>query len=344
MPAHPKARLVAALGALLLSACGTTTQSHAATAGASRHATAPTQHAQGNGAGPSTYVQANPPGPPVTDPAGRACLQALKARGVSTTHITDPSIGILPSEKIALSSSLTSGPFAAAPGDASGIETATWNLLSSATGLPLTPYLGRTLLEVGLINAGSTAIGGFTCFEQGETVVGMFAEQPTYSLQPMAAVTIDGRTIRQLTGRDYLHWLESVKAYVPHPLAQSPGLSAAAVLLDSFDVLNADLPPGERRGLEIALGQGGVHTNPLTQEAQVMQALVPIAIVPWQPPRGVPAGNPRIERMFNVSLWPHFRDFQPRYLAGNGWVDFFYGLARKTTQAPWRVTGFGTGP
>ncbi len=337
MPLRPAIGAVVALLGVVLAGCG---QSAAPLLPPQRPLV---RHVKADAGKTPDYVQPNPSGQPVSGSAGRACLKALGAKGIATSRLTENSFAV-PPQPITLSSSLTSGPFVQGEGVASGIETATWNLLSRASGLPLTPYLGKTLLEVQLTNPGSTRIGGYTCFEQGTAVVGMFAEQPYYSLQPMGAVAIDGRTVRELTGLDYLHWLEKVKAYLPHPVPDTPNLSAAAALLDSFDVLNANLPVAERKGLEASLAPGGPNSGPLGAQYQVMQAYVPIAISPWRPPAGFPAQNATLQREYSVELWPHFRHFAPKYLAGDGWVGFFYSLARKTIQDPWRVVSSGTGP
>ncbi len=240
-----------------------------------------------------------------------------------------------------LSSSLQSGPVAQGTGWASGIQTATWNLLSSAAGMPLTPYLGQTLAEVTLNNWGSLQIGDYVCFEQGPHVVGLFAQQPYYSFQPMQDVTLQGKTVQDLTGLGYLQWLESVGAYEPKPAPNSSSMSAEAALLDYFAVLNAGLPAPQQSSIGSTLVPNGESFSSM---ASIFQALVPLGVTPWQPPPPGSAGNPELSQEFGVGLWPDFRNFNTNYLAGDGWVGEFITVDRTTTSSPWLVTGFGTGP
>lgn len=339
MPLRQTVRPIVALSLLLLTGCAAAP--HAARRLPTVRAV-PTPKLVETGRVPD-YVQANRPGPPVSDLPGRLCLKALKKAGVNTAQVSAMSGGY-PEQPIKLARSLVSGPVPQGQGFASGVETATWNLLSRASGLPLTPYRGQTLLEVPLNAYGSTRVGGYTCFEKDHKVVGMIAEQPNYSFQPMFDVSLRGRTVHDLTGLYYLQWLESVGAYVPHPTANRPGMSAEAVLLDYLDVLNADLPAAERRRLEATLVAAGPGSAPLASQAEVLQALVPITFQQWQAPPASPGMDPRLLQIWNVALWPHFRHFTAQDLAGNGWLSSAYTVARKSPGSPWLVVSSGTGP
>lgn len=106
---------------------------------------------------------------------------------------------------VTLASTLTGGAATTTSSDASSVETAAWNLLSTSVGHSLEPYLGKTLTEVQLSDA-SFPIGGYVCLEDGQQVVGIFAQPPSYSLEPMSDVSALGKTISQQTGQDFLGW------------------------------------------------------------------------------------------------------------------------------------------
>jgi hypothetical protein len=192
---------------------------------------------------------------------------------------------------------------------------------------------------------GDLQIGEYICFERGARVVGLIAEQPvlSYSFDPMADLTVYGDMVGDLTGLDYLAWLESVGAYEPHAVPKRCDMGALAVLLDSFAAVNADLPATERQRLLASLSGPGRYAPPRLEGA-IMQALVPLSIGREAMPQGFPQLDPRLTQMFGVDLWPHFRQFSPQYLAGDGWTGFFYFVTRPNVHAAWRVTSMGTGP
>lgn len=353
--------LVLATAALALGACGFTPakpdksglEGQKAATG-SKQATSKTR---GGSPGSSHNLSQNqislrtayPEGPTVTDPQGLACAAALQASGVNTSHLSDFPEGV--SEpflntsivSVTLASSLESGPVPAQPDQASGIETATWNLLSTASGYSLNQYLGQTVSEVTLDNWGSLNVGDYICFEQGTTFVGMLAQEPNYNFQPMSDIAVNGKTVSQLTGQNYLQWLESVDAYVPSPAPNTPSVDALGVLLDSLAVLNANLPAADRAQLESQLATTGGIGNILAAEGSSVLALVPLDITPSSPPPGSIV-DPQLYQEFDVQLWPEFRDFSPQDLAGNGFLSAFYSLQRPDVNSPWQLSGLGTGP
>lgn len=288
-----------------------------------------------------------PSGAPITDPSGLACSSALQASHVSTVSLTDfpsgflaPNVTTKPTS-VTLASSIQTGAVAS-PGQASGIQTATWNLLSTASGFPLTPHFGQTLTEVALDNPDSLTIGDYVCFESGTKVVGMLAQEPYYNFQPMSDVAVDGRTVSEITGQDYLQWLQSIGAYVPKPVANNPQMSAEDVLLDSFAVLNANESQPSVAQLEAELAPTVGTGNLLAGESSTMVALVPVAVTPYQMPGG--NMNPQTYQEFSVLLWPHFRHLTILDFSGNGWIQAFYTVQRSNTPSLWNVTGWGTGP
>lgn len=276
------------------------------------------------------------PGGPVVDPAGLRCLTELRRMGVRTDTVSYTNYATPADwQRITLASNLTAGPFSASIHDASSIETATWNLLSSSVGLSLTPYLGRSVTVVQLQSYGSTAVGGYTCLVYGSRVVGVFAQTKDYSYQPMFDVSVRGRTVRELTGVDYLQWLESTRAYRPRPTPDTPSLTAAEVLLDWFAVTNAPLSSNERQSLMQGLWPGVIGPD-------VYLSLVPISITRLtQGPSSTM--NPSLEQEFSVAELPDFRKVTPGELAGNAGVQMLYTVQRRGPRAPWHVVGEGTG-
>lgn len=288
-----------------------------------------------------------PPGSAVTDPAAAACLGMLRRLRIGTRYITPTDAGppyVWP--KIVLSATLTGGPTVRPSRSltlryASSVQTATWNLLSGSVGLPLLPHLGQALREVSISPSASTRIGGYTCLERGPRVVGLYAQTKGYSFQPMFDLSARGRTVQELTRKDYLSWLEEIRAYVPRPVQNSPSLSAQEVLLDYFAAINAPLSQARRKALEATLVAPSANGAEAASALRLFTAFVPLSISPSECPGS--NADQELSQSFGVAIWPHFRHFNQKLMAGNGWVYFIFSLSRPTTSSAWRVAGAGTG-
>ena len=312
--------------AVLLAGCGSATASHPSARRAKRHA-----------AVPSPIDAAFP------DPASRACATTLASLGVPVGTLSLPPAAQSPPtwQKVTLASSLGGGPVGADHSQSS-IQTAYENVLSGADGYPLTPYLGRTLTEVGL-SGGPGGMSGYTCLEQGGKAVGVWGQESGYTAQPEFLVSAKGQTLQSLVGADFLTWLERQGDYEPQAVPNSPAFTAEQALLHYFAVLNDQgLAPAARSALlttyTATAGQQNAGPSPLL-------ALVPIAITPWNPPAGSGLDQ-STQQEFGVQLWPHWRSFPPTggEMAGNGWQYMFYVMERPQGAALWQVGGAGTGP
>lgn len=294
---------------LLLTACGSPTQRHA-------HAGKP--HSR-----PHTlalYVA-----------QGQSCVQALRRQGVRGA-IFDAA-GPWPSRTLA--PSLKGGPVGIGR-DASSIETATWNVLSESAGYPLLPYLGQNVSVVRAQPKSSSPTEAYTCLEQGLKVIGLYGHGSPQNGQPMNEVSVAGKTVSQLTGLDYLQWLETTKAYEPHPAVNSATLSAQAVLIDYFDTINAGLPTDREDAILSSLA------SPQMASGQGLFALVPLSITRVTDMGLSATMNPQIQAEFEVPLWPHFASIPD--VAGNGLQFMFYIVSRTSQHADWMLTSAGTGP
>lgn len=262
---------------------------------------------------------------PLAQRQARSCVAALSARQVegASAAVQDRVQGKW--SEITLASDLNGGPIAAA-GHASSVQTATWNVLSRTAAKPLTAYLGKTL---SVVSAEDPPRAGATCLELGAKVVGLYAETSSPSA-PMGDVSLQGQTVPEVTGLDYLAWLEQTGVYVPHPVENSPSMGALAVLLDYFDAINA--------------GKQGILTTLATPNVsgRGLLALVPLSIERVTDMGTSASMDPNLSREFEVPLWPRFAGSPA--VAGNGWRFMFFVVQRSSPQAEWMVTNAGTGP
>ena len=250
----------------------------------------------------------------------KSCVAALAQHKIAGAEVTVQG----PWPRVTLSSSLTGGPIAVA--SASAVETATWNVLSQDAGLPLTAYLGKT---VSAVAASYPPQNSATCLELGSDVVGLYASASAPGA-PMGDVSLQGLTVSQITGLDYLAWLERIGAYVPHPVPNSASMSAGAVLLDYFDAINTG-----QTALEATLAQPNMRQ-------QGLLALVPLSISRVTDMGSSVAMNPKLSQEFEVPLWPHFAGTPSA--VGNGLTFMFYVVQRQAPDADWMVANAGTGP
>lgn len=281
-----------------------------------------------------------------TAPAGpaRLCMAALGPQGVPSDTLSWISDAVTTGPhwpRITLAATLTGGPVSDA-GAQSSIQTAYLNLLSSAVGYPLQPYLGQTVTEVN-VSGGTGDLSGYTCLEDGSKVVGMWGQQNPYTAQPEFLVTAKDETLQSLTGVNFLDWLEKEGYYWPRAVSNSPDLTAVQALENYFAVLSdPSLSPAQSASLQatytVATPGQGPGSSPFL-------ALVPIEIRPWTPPGASGSQDVTTQQKFGVNLWPLFRTaITPDEMAGNGWQYMFYVMVRPTGATLWKIESVGTGP
>lgn len=262
---------------------------------------------------------------------GRSCISALRVHGVGKVMVVSAG----PWPRVTLAASLEGGPLAA-PNHASAIETATWSVLSASAGKSLAPYLGQTVSVVRAQPGTSSRIASYVCLESGAKVIGLYAQGSQQNGQPMYDVSVTGRTVAQRTKSNYLRWLETTKAYEPHPKVNNPGLPAQAVLLDYFDTINAGLPAAQEDRFLATLA------TPRMAAARRLPALVPISITRVTNMGLSTTMSPELQAEFEVQIWS--RPAGMHGAAGNGMQDMFYVVERTSKTGDWIVTNAGSGP
>lgn len=262
---------------------------------------------------------------------GQTCLTALRVHGAGGATVDAAG----PWPRVVLAPTFEGGPMAA-PNHASAIETATWSVLSASAGMSLAPYLGQTVSVVRAQPGASSRIASYVCLESGAKVIGLYAQGSQQNGQPMNDVSVTGRTVAQITTSNYLKWLETTRAYEPHPKVNNPGLTAQAVLLDYFDTINAGLPAAQEDSLRATLA------TPHMAAVHGLLALVPISITRVTNMGLSTTMNPELQAEFEVPLWTRFTGTPGP--AGNGMQDMFYVVKRTSQTADWIVTDAGSGP
>jgi len=293
---------------------------------------------------PFPVTPAPPPGTPgpapesgspaPAEPHLRACVAALRQAGVANLPAVPAVRADFAWPTTVLAASLAGGPLAA-PGHASPIETATWNLVSNAIGLPLTPYLGQKVAEVYFGNPGGTTLD---CLEQGTRVVGAYETVWQDGAQPLTYASALGESVRQLTGRTYLAWLEASGAYRPAPRPNTASLTAAEALEDFFATINSHPPAAAEHRLERAFLAPSLWGG-MTPFFSGFHFWVPVSIGPATCPFGSRATPD--EATFGAMLWPYF--YGTPLLAGDGFTGELITLERPDSASPWRIAGMATG-
>jgi len=274
--------------------------------------------------------------------AAQTCMAALAPLGVPVSYLLWPS-NVPPWPRVTLAPSLAGGPVSRGNRE-SAVATAYENLLSSAVGLPLATYFGRTLTEVNLYGGRQgAALSGYVCLENRGRVVGAWGEEGPNADDPGGLATVQGQSFLHLTGTNFLAWLLKNGYYAPHATANSSSFTAEEALANSFAVMNdPSLPPRARTRLLATYYTGGRGAPGLPSD---LRTLVPIGIsrVTWGPEA---TADPRTEQQFSVGLWPDWRTYPPpaQDLAGDGWQGFFYTMVRSSVSRMWIIQSYATGP
>ncbi len=279
------------------------------------------------------------------DQASKACALALKAVGVPEQSLSLPESvsGSAPSwRKVRLSPMLTGGPEVQGVASAqraymSPLQAAYENFLSSAVGYPLTGYLGTTVTEVDL-SGGRQGMAGYVCLEKNDQVAGMWGQQSGYTAQPEFLVSARDETFQSLAGTDFLSWLIQKGYYSPHAVPNNSSFTAERALENMFAVMNDQSLSDAQRAQLLAT----YYEQPQqTTSPDPLLALVPMGISQFP---GVTPPDPQTQQEFGVALWPHWRNFPPKTLAGNGLQYMFYVMARPPGASMWKIQSEGTGP
>lgn len=323
-----------AVTAVLMTACaGTTAAPHKMPHNPSSTAVV-APPSQGSG---SVTVQGPPGGSTSpTDPHLAACDSELAGVGVPAEDLPAFDHGAQPPSTwptVTLARSTSGGAVVPSAQDASSIQTATWNLLSTSVGLALTPYFGETLTVVN----GSDQ-NGETCLEDGTKVVGAYDVALSGGQEPFAYVSVLGKSVLDLEGVDYLTWLEKAGAYAPAPAPLTPAMTPLASLQDFFDTLNSHPPASEDAALEKTFFTS-TSPQPASTFFSEFTFWVPLRITGNSCPYGVTSSP--TEATYLVLLWPDYAS-QP-LLAGNGFTAEFISLGRPDTASVWKITGMATG-
>ena len=272
--------------------------------------------------------------PPLTDAASRTCATALGALGVPVDGISLP--GNI--STLALPKTLTAGP-ETTDGTDSSLQAACLNLLSSASGYPPTPYLGTSTTEVSIATS-NDGRAGYSCLVQGGKVIGLWGQQAGHTLQREFLVTVQGKTVQDLTGNDFLSWLIAKGYYMPHGVPNSPSFTAEQALENYFAVINdPTLSASERADLLDTYIPAAQQGNGWAAFAALVPIQIRVAVVPGN------SGPDPTAPEFGVQLWSHFVTGQPTpgEMAGNGWQYMLFDLGRSSSGV-WLVEGTGPGP